>query len=410
MTTSCSVNDARSSQCLKFTKDCTGCLPDSTAQPGELICWCSLSPPSLHSTHSATGVIDFDPVLLTDTDRDGVPDYEARRAISIGNGVAVRPAQVTLVNSTSLVWRWEDNWSSGAADHNDFIATAEVRHCGPPRFELDALGTDPECGSTCGATCPPDWVGSDGSKFRVTGSAQIEEQGTETPYEMNGRKMLIDVALHSDFQAPTLGGASLTAALCPELYFDFVASPASYAGGYGAVSCGDGSCNSTGNAIGPTCTSVPGHTTNRLPIAISSFGNSTANSCASDPTADASDVFVVSESTVCGPDTLMRHFELRLDQVDAVIANPSNSFSTQSFSQIADRLFEVRVNVFVDLSGAGKAFQCPAGVGAFLSDRTEQPTVEPVQPGMAKLLIFRFRKNPVTNKWDQGFLVNRWTQ
>jgi hypothetical protein len=368
--------------------------------------------PSFSGVFSWPDYIRLDPRLLVDTDRDGKPDREQRRAFRGAQATVVEAAKTNLVGSTTMVWRWEDSTANGVADYNDYIATAEVLQCGAPRFEPSELGADPSCVNTCrNGACPGAWVGSDASKFRVAGALQIDEDSTESlPYELNGRKLLFDVALHSDFQPPELGGGTLTAAVCPQLLFNFRSSSAQYMGQYGAWQFGDGTCSpSTSGTSAPSCAAGVAPPLKQLPISMSAFGNASADSCGIDTRAAGTDVFTIGESSTCGPNTTMRHFELRVDQIDAAIGSSLETFGQVDFQQISAQLAEVKVYVFVGLAGDGKDFHCPAGVGAWLAT---SPTVgEPVQPGVAQVLEFSFMPDP-RSRWRNvtGMTIGRWLQ
>ena len=43
---SCPIQHPDNNSCLQYTGDCSGCLADATAQPGELACWCLIRTPS----------------------------------------------------------------------------------------------------------------------------------------------------------------------------------------------------------------------------------------------------------------------------------------------------------------------------------------------------------------------------
>lgn len=287
-----------------------------------------------------------------DTNRDGIPDREQRRAFSVPTGslTVVEAAKANLVGATTMVWRWEDSTAAGVADYNHYIATAEVLQCGGPQFDPSELGADPSCVNTCSnRACPSAWVGSDASKFRVAGALQIDEDSTEAlGYEPNGRKLLFDVALHSDFQPPELGGATLTAAVCPQLLFNFRLSSAQYMGQYGAWQFGDGTCTpSSSGTSAPSCTPGVAPPSKQLPISLSAFGNGSTDSCSIEKRAAGKDVFTISESSTCGPNTTMRHFELRIGQIDAAIGSSLETFGRINFQGIAAQLAEVKVYVLL---------------------------------------------------------------
>ena len=105
----------------------------------------------------------------------------------------------------------------------------------------------------------------------------------------------------------------------------------------------------------------------------------------------------------------MRHFELRIDQIDAAIGSSLETFGQLNSQRIMAQLAEVNVYVFVGLVDDGKDFHCPAGVGAWLA---APPTVgQPVQPGVAQVLQFKFRPDPTTG-WKNvvGMAIRQWRQ
>lgn len=142
---------------------------------------------------------------------------------------------------------------------------------------------------------------------------------------------------------------------------------------------------------------------------MSAFGNASADSCSINTSAAGTDIFSIAESSTCGPNTTMRHFELRIDQIDAAIGNALEAFGQVNFQQLSAQLAEVKIYVFVGLAGDGKEFHCPAGVGAWLA--TPPTVAEPIQPGVAQVLEFRFAPDPRTG-WRNvtGMTIGRWVQ
>lgn len=218
----CPTLNSGASSCLFYTGECgsggsSTCPQDPNAEPGELSCFCSdpsvLAPYSVFPLVSPGSTVEFATRLLVDTDADGKNESEWYSKWT-SNPSSTDQVRSYALHNDLYRWDWEDAYTGGDGDFNDYIALLEARTCGKLPYPIASLS--PEASLSCAQDCPqssgcrPETIDNSSMKFHIAIGADNDLYEAR---ETRGRTLHVTVTTYA---AEVEKGRRF--AVCPRLW------------------------------------------------------------------------------------------------------------------------------------------------------------------------------------------------
>lgn len=281
--------------------------------------------------------------------------------------------------NSAVTISWEDEWRVPTADFNDYVATFEMKECGPERFPPQAvMAQDVKCVNPCGDNaCSEQLMSESTQRVRFTAGVTIDDGASEIPYEKNGRMIQLTLFGYDDFDQQLLAARPRTVAVCPVLNIEWARGrlPAERHDLTTMLRYGDPVCapRSSDQSGAPLCSGALLSPTT-LPISFSRQQSAVAN-C--NVTASSVDLVAATPSDACAANSFVRQYEMSLSQIDSALSDASLRIGSVSTTGLQGMIDSVDVYVFNDIQTA--AFECPSGVNARLDS---------VAPDIAKVVRY----------------------
>lgn len=361
--------------CAGYSFDCKVCGADPNGYPSEISCFCispTMFPRNRHKRLPENQSVAIASQLSVDTNADGQfvagePVFSSNPAANGGSN------QVRYYELHNQLWlaEWEDQFTNGNGDFNDYAAVIEPRICNGLPFPV-LYNEGGACAFTCAAqtdpVCGRDIIPADHVSFH----AAVGVDSATSEGDREGRGRLLRVAL-STYYRRFLAGRKF--ATCPSLVLKTKTNttpPFAKRFDYG-VQPSDAGCQSIG-AVGdtPQCrTDGPNpFAGSQYPIALAREQFYKPSDACAPHSRKVSDEFTAIGFGTCKEGQEGGHtelYELSLDAVNAAAPTPELDFldpvtgQMQTAAEILARITYVYV-LFVQDPPAG--FHCPSGLNA----------------------------------------------
>jgi hypothetical protein len=259
---------------------------------------------------------------------------------------------------------WEDLYTNGYGDYNDYVAYVEARACRSeperPLYTVSEYTSD--CFDQCygqNNACAADRVSPD-LKFAVSISVDTLNGGER---ESAGRRMLVSVATYDP-------GASRRVAICPSIVFNTLSRPYewTYLTHGETYDSNTGSCNASGTINGdPICGDHLAYP-NYWSVALA---REQRYQLSCDPYEGTGDAFETAPRLTCGnPAPHIETYEVRFAELDPLLLS-ADQLGGLTHTQIVSLIHSVNLSIYEQIQ-VGE-FHCGSGLNVLRN--TSNPDV-----------------------------------